>query len=86
MLAETVQVIVDFLKEFVPALKTEFLIGGFGLIAMGLCLWLVSVTSGLTGELTYVALHPGTSIVCGIVGGVLCIALTFIFHTRPEKF
>lgn len=85
MLAETVQVLVDFLREFIPALKTEVILAGLASIAMGLCLWLVAVSSGLTGPLTYVALHPGTSM-SGIFGGLGLIALTFIFPTRPEKF
>lgn len=84
MLANVVNVLLDFLKEFVPALKTEVLILGVGAIVMGICLHVVAVSSGLSGDLTYPVLHPGTSW-GGIGGGLALIALTFVFSTPPEK-
>ena len=84
MLANIVNVFLDFLKEFIPSLKTEVLILGVGSIVMGLCLHVVAVSSGLHGNLTYPALHPGTSW-GGIVGGLGLIALTVVFPVAPEE-
>lgn len=57
----TVTILIDYIKEFIPANKGHVLTLGVGLILVGLCIALTAHTSGLHGKLTYLALHPGTS-------------------------
>lgn len=72
----------NFFREFIPALKTESIILGVGLIVMSLCLWVVCATSGLSGTNTYMALHPGTTIP-GIISGVVLIYLALTLKPVP---
>lgn len=73
-MGNAIKVLIDFFREFIPALKVESIIIGGGLIAMSLCLWVVCASSGLSGSNIYLALHPGTTIP-GIVGGAALIFL-----------
>ena len=57
----TITILVDFVKEFIPANKDKVLIVGIGTMLMSLCLMLVAVSSGLSGDLTYLTLHPGVT-------------------------
>lgn len=70
----TITILVDFIKEFIPANKGSVLIVGVGLMLMSLCLMMVAVTSGLSGDLTYLTLHPGTTAPAFLGGLGLTIA------------
>ncbi len=83
-MGNAVKVLVDFFREFIPALKTECIIVGAGLIAMSLCLWLVCSTSGLTGNNIYLALHPGIT-GPGILGGAILIFLAKTLKPVPRE-
>ncbi len=83
-MGNAIKVLVDFFREFIPALKTECIIIGAGTIAMSLCLWLVCATSGLTGGNIYLALHPGLT-VPGILGGALLIFLAVTLKPVPRE-
>ncbi len=83
-MGNAIKVLYDFFREFIPALKIESLIVGFGLIAMSLCLMLVCVSSGLTGGNIYLALHPGVT-VPGIIGGAVLIFLALTLKPVPRE-
>lgn len=68
----TLSILTNYVKEFVPANKGHFLAAGVGMILMGICLWITAHTSGLHGNLTYLALHPGVTAPT-ILLGVVCI-------------
>lgn len=76
------KILYKFFREFIPALKTESLIIGVGLIVMSLCLWVVCATSGLSGTNTYIALHPGLT-VPGIISGLILIYLAMTLKPVP---
>ncbi len=73
----TVQILIDYLREFIPAHKVECLILGVGTILMSACLALTAHTSGLYGELTYLTLHPGLT-GPGFAGGAFLIAAAMV--------
>ncbi len=83
-MGNAVKVLTSWFKEFVPALKTECLIVGFGLVAMSLCLMDVCITSGLTGERTYMILHPGTT-VPGVFAGLGLVAAALTMKPVPRE-
>ena len=68
----TLSILVNYVKEFVPANKGHFLAAGVGMILMAICLWITAHTSGLHGELTYLALHPGVTAPT-ILLGIACV-------------
>jgi hypothetical protein len=70
----TFTILIDYIKEFIPANKGHVLSLGIGLVVVGFCIALTAQTSGLTGNLTYLALHPGTSGPLMGAGAVLAIA------------
>lgn len=70
----TLSILANYIKEFIPANKGHFLTVGVGLILIGLCIAVTAVTSGLTGQLTYLALHPGTSLSLIVAGLVVVVA------------
>jgi hypothetical protein len=70
----TLTILKDYLAEFIPANKGHFLSIGIGLILIGICIWETAYTSGLRGDLTYLALHPGTSGPLILGGAALVIA------------
>lgn len=69
----SVQILIDYLREFIPAHKVECLILGFGAILMSACLAIEAHTSGLYGPLTYLTLHPGVT-GPGFLGGAGLVA------------
>lgn len=83
-MGNAIMVLTSWFKEFVPALKVEAIIIGAGLIAMSLCLMDVCLTSGLTGNRTYMILHPGTTIP-GIIAGVLLIVAALTMKPVPPE-
>lgn len=83
-MGNAVRVLSSWLKEFIPALKVECIIIGVSLIAMSICLWVVTATSGLTGKQTYLILHPGTTIP-GILGGLALIAAAMMMRPVPRE-
>jgi hypothetical protein len=83
-MGNAVKVLSSWLKEFIPALKVECIIIGVSLIAMSVCLWVVAATSGLTGKLTYLILHPGTTIP-GILSGILLIIAAMTMKPVPRE-
>jgi hypothetical protein len=82
-MGNAVRILGRWFREFVPALKTECIIVGVGLILMSLCLWVVAASSGLTGKLTYLAFHPGTDIP-GIIIGVILVWLAMTWKPIPR--
>lgn len=70
----TPTILINFFKEFIPANKGHAMALGFGLIVIGLCIWLTAYTSGLRGPLTYLDLSPGTSGPL-VLGGVVLMVL-----------
>ncbi|MGE0488205.1 MAG: hypothetical protein AB7S38_03205 [Vulcanimicrobiota bacterium] len=76
-------VFTEYLKEFVPAQKTEILLLALSIFIMSCCLWEQAVTSGLSGELTYATLHPGVTF-SGIGTSLLLVALTVVFPAQSE--
>lgn len=83
-MGNAVYVLSSWLKEFIPALKVECLIVGFGLIAMSLCLMVVASTSGLSGPLTYFALSPGLT-VPGLLGGIALVIAAMVMKPVPRE-
>jgi hypothetical protein len=77
-------VLTSWLKEFIPALKVECLIIGWGTVAMSLCLMDVAITSGLTGSLVYIPLHPGIT-VPGLLGGLALVGLAMTMKPVPRE-
>ncbi len=76
-MGNTVNVLSEYIKEFIPALKVECLIVGVGLMLISACLMLLAITSGLTAELTYLTFHPGITVPLFLAGAFICIlALT----------
>lgn len=73
-MGNAVNILSSWLKEFIPALKVECLIVGIGLVLISICLMVVATTSGLSGNLMYMALHPGVTAPAMIGGIVLTIA------------
>lgn len=55
--------LIKWFKEFVPALKTECLIVGYGSMLIAICLTIECVTGGITifGPNRNMFLHPGTT-------------------------
>lgn len=80
----TVTILIDYLKEFIPANKGHFLAAGTGAILVGACIWLTAVTSGLKGDLTYLALHPGTSVPV-MLGGAAMVVAALTMKLPPES-
>lgn len=68
----TTSILINYIKEFIPANKGHVLALGLGLIAMSLCLMVTAVTSGLKGELVYMILHPGVT-GFGILSGIALV-------------
>lgn len=83
-MGSTVTILIDYIKEFIPANKGHFLAAGVTAFLIGACIWLTAVTSGLTGELTYLALHPGTSVPV-MLGGVGLIVAALTMQLPPES-
>jgi hypothetical protein len=77
-------VLSSWFKEFIPALKVECLIVGFGLIAMSLCLTDVVITSGLTGSLSYLPLNLGV-IAPGLLGGIGLVIAALMMKPVPRE-
>ena len=77
----TLSILVNYLKEFIPANKGHCLALGVGLILIGICIAETAYTSGLHGELTYFALHPGTSV--PLMGGGVVLVLMALTMTLP---
>lgn len=78
----TPTILINFFKEFIPANKGHALALGFGLIVIGLCIFLTAHTSGLGGPLTYLDLSPGTSGPL-VLGGALLMVLASVMKL-PE--
>ena len=83
-MGNAIKVLSRWVREFIPALKTECLIVGFGLIAMSLCLLEVTITSGLTGKLMYLPLTLGV-VAPGIVGGALLVIAALTMKPVPRE-
>lgn len=83
-MGSTVTILIDYVKEFIPANKGHFLAAGIGAFLIGACIWMTAVTSGLTGSLTYLALHPGTDVPLMLGGIVLAIA-ALTMKLPPER-
>lgn len=73
----------QWFREFVPALKTECLIVGYGLMAVSACLALQCISSGLTGPRTNLFLHPGTDGPAFLAGAVL-VVLAYTMKPVPK--
>ena len=76
----TLSILFDYIKEFIPANRGHFLAAGVGSILIGSCIMLTAITSGLSGNLTYLALHPGVSVPAilgglGMIGAALTLKL-----------
>lgn len=83
-MGNAVKILWSWAREFVPALKTECLIVGWGLIAMSICLINVCVTSGLSGKLTYMVLHPGVTFT-GLGAGLALLVCAYTWSPVPPE-
>lgn len=81
----TLSILVNYVREFVPANKGHVIAAGISSIVIGLCIWLTTATSGLTGDLTYPALTPGTALPAILVG-VLLIGAALLMKLPPPDF
>jgi len=79
----TVTILIDYIKEFIPANKGHAIALGVGMIIVGLCIALTAHTSGLRGPLTYLALHPGTS--GPLIAGGALLTIAALAMKLPEK-
>ena len=79
----TISIIINYLKEFIPANKGHAITLGIGMFIIGFCIALTAVTRGLSGELTYMALHPGTSGPL-MLGGLGLAALAAVMKLPQE--
>jgi hypothetical protein len=83
-MGNAVRVLGLWAKEFIPALKVECLIVGWGLVLMSICLIVVATTSGLTGSNTYMILHPGLTIP-GIIAGLALVGAALTMKPVPRE-
>ena len=79
----TVKILIDYIKEFIPANRGHMITAGVGAILVGFCIWLTAHTSGLHGDLIYLALHPGVS-APAILGGALLVVLALILKLPDQ--
>jgi hypothetical protein len=81
----TFTIIANYLREFIPANKGHVIALGVSLITIGVCIWVTAHTSGLIGDLTYLALAPGTSLPF-ILGGVALVGVAMMMKLPPADF
>jgi hypothetical protein len=81
----TLSILTNYIKEFIPANKGHVIALGISSVVIGFAIWLTAHTSGLTGNLTYLALAPGTSIPC-ILGGFALIGIAMVMKQPPPDF
>ena len=81
----TLSILVNYVKEFVPANKDHFLAAGVGMVLIGLCIWLTAYTGGLHGGLTYLALAPGITLPL-ILGGIVCVVAALTMKLPPNEY
>lgn len=70
----TFSILANYVKEFIPANKGHVMSLGFGLFIIGFFIAFTAATSGLGGNLMYLALSPGTSGTLMLAGVALLIA------------
>jgi ABC-type proline/glycine betaine transport system permease subunit len=62
----------------------ETIIIGISLMVMSLCLVLVAESSGLSGRLMYLALHPGIT-APGFFGGLALVIAAMVMKPVPRE-
>ncbi len=72
-MGNTYNVLSEYLQEFIPAMKVECLIVGVSLMIISACMVLLALTSGLSGQLTYLTFNPGCTAPLFVAGAALCI-------------
>lgn len=80
----TISILINYVREFIPANKGHVLALGVGMILVGICIAITAHTSGLHGDLTYLALHPGTSGPL-IAGGIVLALAAAMMKLPPES-
>ncbi|MFA5503941.1 MAG: hypothetical protein WC314_16450 [Vulcanimicrobiota bacterium] len=81
----TFSILLNYLREFIPANKGHVIAVGISSITIGVAIWLTAHTSGLHGDLTYLAFAPGTSLPAILVGLVL-IGAAVMMKLPPADF